>query len=746
LHRVKSWLVVARAPKGGSIAAYTRDQSDGLGKIVDAGATLHRIAEDGTVTPLPLHDAKGQPVRLGLVDALAVAPAGTIYVADRDRRQLLAITPAGETRVLAGKVLTDADHDRRARDGDATSAVFTYVHSLAVDKRGNVWVADNKWVRVVTPQGEVRTFRNYPEAAGKPSWLDERNPPDSKLLWFDGLGESVLIAADNKNEIWLWVHSRDGRSRSGSHLYRVDEQGRLQPATLPAFPPSTLDPGKGWYPRSMAFGPDGSLYLHNVAVWAIKPDGRGNISADSRVDWIAGVVGIDSTAVRSSTPWRSPDGQRDGDLPSWPPNEDIARSYEPADGDMRSWSERDKRTRIYLTSLRTLSMHGRDTLLAGVDSGDILRIARDNHVSFVANLAPGRLTAESPLAVGIKRAVMAPDGSVYYIDSFSLRRVTPDGRDIRVARLAIGMDEFDSPGDLYVDLSPYQSHLSTFHSPSDLLLDGQGNVLIAEPYTALIRKVTPNGEVSTVAGLGKDGKRPRDDDEKTPRDGNLRAASFGMPQRLAIDRAGNVYVLDRTVRRSSGRGWGGSIRKIDLAAGNVTTVARAGDEPAIEISGGYADIAIGKDDQLLVLDEDGTVWVIDDSGRHKAIATSPAFLKHPKELVADRLGNLYIGSIFKVGKSDVSRVARIDARGNAAVVMGPSQGDSNVGGSTSAKFNGLGGMRLTPRGDLLVVMGSAGGFVPGYWDSPSIRNQVLPMQRNDMASGLAVIEGIADIP
>lgn len=728
-----NWSIVARAPDGQTIVAHTRIEKV-LGDTGDENrvsrATLQRIALDGTVIPLPLHDAEGKPVQVERIDDLAVAPTGMIYA---NSGKILAITPTGQTRVLVEKGFGN----------------------LATDKRGNLWGiprhSNSSGLTIVTPQGQMRAFRGYPPEASWVRW--RQSSQDPRISWYDGTGGGPHLVSDYSNRIWLWVH-RSPYSE-GDELYRVDDRGDLERVALPVYPPSTLPkkpftplrkgdrgPREDWDPKSLAFGPDGTLYVENdarhynvpaYALWAIRPDARGNISSDSHVDWVAGVV---RPGASNFSPWKSPDGRRTDDLPSWPPNEDIARGYAPQDGDMQRWP-RDNHIRTYLPSMGSLAMRGRDTLVAGnqsarisSDSADygsskILEIAGNNHVRVIADGGPGHMTGES----GIGRAVMAPDGSVYYIDGTNLRHVTPEGKDVRVARLEAGNDP---------DVTALPDNKNVRY-PADLLLDQQGNVIIAEPYMGLIRKVTPDGQVSTIAGSVMRW-------ERKPQDGALLEATFGMPQRLTMDSAGDLYVLDRVIRRTIDRGWGGNIRKVDFATGQVTTVARAGDKRAIEDSGGYADIAIGKDDQLLALDEDGAVWAINKKGHHKAIAWAPAFLKRPKELAADHRGNLYIGSIGKRGQGDASLIARIDAHGKAAIVMGPVQDTDKAEGSAPVQFRGLGAMRLTPGGDLLLVLGSSGGSEDGISYDQRVRNAALPMTHNDSASGIAAIEGVADIP
>jgi hypothetical protein len=75
---------------------------------------------------------------------------------------------------------------------------------------------------------------------------------------------------------------------------------------------------------------------------------------------------------------------------------------------------------------------------------------------------------------------------------------------------------------------------ASFRSPSGVAVDGTGNVYVADTNNHLIRKIAPNGDVTTFAGRGSSGYA----------DGNGTAAIFHTPYGVAVDGAGNVYVAD----------------------------------------------------------------------------------------------------------------------------------------------------------------------------------------------------------
>ena len=95
---------------------------------------------------------------------------------------------------------------------------------------------------------------------------------------------------------------------------------------------------------------------------------------------------------------------------------------------------------------------------------------------------------------------------------------------------------------------------ASFNYPENLAVDGSGNVYVADYDNFTIRKITPGGVVSTLAGTaGNNGSA----------DGTGPAASFYYPENLAVDGSGNIYVADAV---------NDTIRKI-TTAGVVTTLA-----------------------------------------------------------------------------------------------------------------------------------------------------------------------------
>lgn len=94
---------------------------------------------------------------------IAIDKAGNLYIADTTNNLIRKITPAGVVSTLAGSVLAGAE------DGTGASASFFSPFGVAVDGDGNVFVADadNHLLRMVTPKGVVSTLAGQPGVAGR---------------------------------------------------------------------------------------------------------------------------------------------------------------------------------------------------------------------------------------------------------------------------------------------------------------------------------------------------------------------------------------------------------------------------------------------------------------------------------------------------------------------------------------------------------------------------------------------------
>ncbi|MEK7830647.1 MAG: hypothetical protein AAB401_06140, partial [Acidobacteriota bacterium] len=144
-------------------------------------------------------------------------------------------------------------------------------------------------------------------------------------------------------------------------------------------------------------------------------------------------------------------------------------------------------------------------------------------------------------------------GNVIFSDLVNrrVRKISPAG----VISAFAGTGEAGSGGD------GGQAKNATFNFPTGIAIDAAGNVFIADQGTHKVRKVAPDGVITTVAGAatffgGYSG------------DGGLaKDAELNSPQALAVDKDGNLLIVDQNNNR---------IRKVTVADGKITTVAGTG--------------------------------------------------------------------------------------------------------------------------------------------------------------------------
>nr|WP_298130585.1 gluconolaconase [uncultured Pseudoxanthomonas sp.] len=236
--------------------------------------------------------------------------------------------------------------------------------------------------------------------------------------------------------------------------------------------------------------------------------------------------------------------------------------------------------------------------------------------------------------------VVMEDGTRYVADagdSNRIRRITRDGV---VSTLAGGSEGFiDGTG-----------AAAAFHTPSALARDAAGNLYVADTGNHAIRRITPDGVVTTVAGTGTPGFR----------DGPALQAQFNGPIGVAVDGGGRLYVADTYNDR---------IRLIDRD-GSVTTLA-GGDAPGFVDGSGQE--ARFDTPTAIVVDATGVAWIADlrnDAirrlGRQGGVSALPmqpdlptqAGPRRPLSLALTHDGHLYVGELFTGRVMQVMRDGR----------------------------------------------------------------------------------------
>jgi sugar lactone lactonase YvrE len=145
---------------------------------------VRRIGTDGMITTVagssPFRFAgDGGPATEALLSApisLAASPDGSVHVLERDNCRVRTIGPEGTIRTIAGNGICISGVDPRTstQSETATAIGFGGATAVAADRRGNVYVADARRIRVITPDGQIRSIVN---ATGQPGPLTDVSGP-----------------------------------------------------------------------------------------------------------------------------------------------------------------------------------------------------------------------------------------------------------------------------------------------------------------------------------------------------------------------------------------------------------------------------------------------------------------------------------------------------------------------------------------------------------------------------------------
>jgi len=314
-------------------------------------------------------------------------------------------------------------------------------------------------------------------------------------------------------------------------------------------------------------------------------------------------------------------------------------------------------------------------------------------------------------------------GNVYVADYYNhtIRKITPAGVVTTLAGMAVVIGSADGIG-----------VVASFNSPQGVATDSAGNVYVADTINHTIRKITPAGVVSTLAGTaGVAGSA----------DGVGAGASFNFPLSVATDSAGNVYVLDVIFNQRIGGTGGAIIRKI-TPAGEVSTLAGLamviGSVPPIGLAtdnAGNLYVADVFDHTILKITPEGVVSTLAGTagvaGSADGVGAAASFLQ-PRGVATDSADNVYVWDNYTI--------RRITPAGVVTTLAGtPGVQGSSDGTGAAASFSFASGLatdsnnniyvadtgnylirKITPAGVVTTVVGTLGiaGFVPG--DLPGV--------------------------
>ena len=275
-------------------------------------------------------------------------------------------------------------------------------------------------------------------------------------------------------------------------------------------------------------------------------------------------------------------------------------------------------------------------------------------------------TAQFSFPTGIARDAA---GNIFVADrdNHRIRKITPGGMVTTIA------------GSGAAGYANGTGTAAQFNQPYSITVDASGNLFVADRINHAIRKITPAGVVTTVAGNGTPGNA----------NGTGTAAQFNEPLGIVVDGSGNLFVADYI---------NNLIRKV-TAAGVVTTFAGDGSASYLDGTGtaaafnGPLGLAIDAANNIYVSDYRNhrirkitpaavvtTIAGTGVPGLNDGAAAQAQFY-NPAGLVVDALGNLYIGD------TNNHSVRMVTAGAQVITISGNTSSGYAEGNASGARYN-----------------------------------------------------------
>jgi len=481
-----------------------------LRKLVRSTSGWMVTTVTGDLTECIDEDGRGKRARIFFGRAVAMDSGGNLYIATGSAVRKM--TPDGTFLPFAG-----AYHGANGDwDGTGIGAAFSNeITALAADSQDNIYVVDLNAIRKITPSGVVTTIAGKQNAAGN------QNGPAAMATFDHPSG----IAVDALGNVFL---SEDG----DSVIREIDASGMVstyagQLGTPGVADGPRLDAGLS-YPRGLRVDASGALLVSDCnGIRRITPDGQvatlyravmvvegstgacstdlmagpdgGFLLADGNKDWI-GSVGVDGglELVAGSAP-RSGLSDGLGLLAQLDPVTSLVvdpvsglvylasdfeagiRTFEPATGKVKTWISD-----------------------VGSGAGAAMRaLARDSSGNFYLTEGNNQLIRKIT-AQGVSSVLAGSSGQSGFLNG--------------------------------------QGAAARFNSPSGIAVDLQGNVFVSDSGNHAIRKISPDGNVSTLVGKN---------DGMPPVDGPPAVARLSWPGGMTIDASGTIYFCDGVSVRSA---------------------------------------------------------------------------------------------------------------------------------------------------------------------------------------------------
>lgn len=650
---------------GGRATAAQLDGPAGLavdkdGNLFIADSSNNRIRRVGRDGVISTYAGNGQvgfggdggmaaAAQLSGVTGIAVDGAGNVYFSQPGSHRVRRVRADGAISLFAGAGTAGFSGD----GGAATSALLFNPQGLEVDAAGSVFIADNQnhRIRKVTAAGTISTV------VGNGMQRFAGDGAAAELASLSGPADVALDVAGN-----LYVSDLlNGRVRmvNAAGVISTVAGGGGLPQNGPALQASLPAP------TGLAIDSEGRLIV--VASYARQVRRVSLLT----ITTIAGVLpggGAGDNTPATSTTLLSPFGvvvDAAGNVLVSDQVDNRIRKISPAGiittyagTGLYGWNgDGSPATTAAIGAPRGMSLDatGNLFLISGAMSG-VRRIASTGAVSTIAGTGAagytgdGGVATEARLNIPVSVAVDA-SGNTFVADT-SNHRIRRVDAVTRVITTFAGTGEAGFSG----DNGP--AARAQLFQPRQVMFDGAGNLLIADSGNSRVRRISPAGVITTVAGSGVGGANG---------DGGAATAAQINAVGVAVDKSGNIFIIGT-----------GRIRKVDGATGIISTIGGSG-TLGFGGDGGLATSAMIDGAVNGVVDAAGVVYFTDERNARVRKLT-------PAQIVAEGVANAGTLKAGAVAPGEVISIFGFD--------LGPAAGVGLQVDASGRVTTDLGGTRV----------------------------------------------------
>ncbi len=718
--------------KFNGITGVTIDGSGNLYASDTGNNTIRKITSAGVVTTIAgtagssgSTDAEGPAARFNSPWDIDIDKAGNLYVADKGNNIIRKLTLSGATYTVS----TIAGKARGHLDGTGTVARFIGPGMLSIDNAGNLLVPDSDQnVRQVSTTDGVYTVSTL---------FQGTSTIEAVCQYITSTGTSTILSTDSFANLYQWVLS------GGTYVSNTS----LNAVTTPAF--------AGW---GLVADSSKNIYMTDSTkhvIFKIQPSGTysvfaGTYGTSGATDGTQTGAGSNSTSGSGST-FNGITGitiDSSGNLYVSDTGNNLIRKITPA-GVVTTIAGSTRRS---VDGVGTSAQFINPGMLSiNLSTGDLLVPGSDNNVRKVTT-AGGVYTVSTLFNYNVGSTpvqavcayITSAGASILTTDNYShlYQWTLSGGRYVSSSSLdAVSTPAGDGYG-LVVDssnnifMTDSQTHrifkilqngsysifagssssgttdgtgtAARFKGITGITIDSSNNLYASDTGNNTIRKITPAGVVTTIAGTaGSSGST----------DAAGSSARFNSPWDIDIDGSGNLYIADRG---------NNLIRKLTLSGATYTASTIAGTAGLSGSTDGTGAAARFNAPTGIAVDSSGNIFVSDTNndtirkitsggvvttvaglagvtsaaGSTDAIGTAAKF-NSPWDIDIDSSGNLYVAD---KGNNLIRKLTNSSGTYTVSTIAGTAgSAGSTDGTGAAARFNAPTGLAFNPASGMIFV-------------------------------------------